>query len=229
MPLSVLRAEVGKPQSWCDAMVLHYNIKAATCQELGGQTVMTLYGGQKYYQLPLKENALTGIFKVQDDRSGHFRAELVAPKGPFGSSNHRIEVEAVELPGNRSLVGLRYSYDYTVLARRALEAYLKVESANRVGLTVIGRDASGRPQYVKGIRGAAERNGLRYYMALEAYLLNRDEPGESQIFRRLNCWYNLNEAYPRQLHDLSREEYLNIKLREYRNQVSLQRRLSPSA
>ena len=41
---------------------------------------------------------------------------------------------------------------------------------DKVGFSVVGRAADGRPVHVEGLRGAVERNTLRYYLAVESYL-----------------------------------------------------------
>ena len=57
-----------------------------------------------------------------------------------------------------------------------------------------------------------ERNTMRYYLAIDTYLgsLN-DPPG-----KRLQNWFAATERYPRQLHGISRNAYLNMKQTELR-------------
>lgn len=65
-----------------------------------------------------------------------------------------------------------------------------------------------------GMRGVIERNTMRYYLAVEAYLGALATPMPAQIEKRLNDWYAGVERYPVQLHELGRDEYLDLKRRE---------------
>ena len=44
-----------------------------------------------------------------------------------------------------------------------------------------------------------------------------------QFEKRLQNWYNSTEAYARQLHDVDRIDYIEMKRREYRRQQTAQR------
>jgi hypothetical protein len=98
------------------------------------------------------------------------------------------------------------------MARIALQGYLATSGRDKVGFSIVERDAEGRPAYVGGTRGMLERNTMRYYLALEAYLDSLDAPPGESLDRRLRAWYAAIERYPVQLQEeLSREEYLRLK------------------
>ena len=65
---------------------------------------------------------------------------------------------------------LSYSYGSGVAGRLAMQGYLATAGADKVGFTVTGRDGSGQPIYIGGVRGAIERNAMRYYLAIDAHL-----------------------------------------------------------
>ena len=65
---------------------------------------------------------------------------------------------------------LSYSYDYGVAARVAMQGYLATIGRDKVGFSVVGTQADGQPVYIGGTRGVVERNTMRYYLAIEAYL-----------------------------------------------------------
>jgi hypothetical protein len=78
------------------------------------------------------------------------------------------------------------------------------------------------PQYIGGVRGMVERNTMRYYLAIEAYLGALAAPPAAQLERRLQAWFDATEKYPRQLRELDRAAYLEMKQREYRRQQAAQ-------
>ena len=61
------------------------------------------------------------------------------------------------------------------------------------------------------MHGMLERNTMRYYLAVEAYL---GAPGKQQLTQRLQDWFTATERYPEQLHELERQAYIEMKLRE---------------
>ena len=68
----------------------------------------------------------------------------------------------------------------------------------------------------------AERNLLRYYFAFDAYfdsLEIKDQRNRHES--QLNSWFDKTETYP-QLHELDKQEYLDEKRHERRNQEQLQ-------
>ena len=46
-----------------------------------------------------------------------------------------------------------------------MATYLHSVGRDKVGFTIVDRKPDGSPRYVKGIRGAVERNVMRYYFA----------------------------------------------------------------
>ena len=73
------------------------------------------------------------------------------------------------------------------------------------------------------LRGVVERNTMRYYLAIEAYLGSLSAPPAEQQERRLRDWFAATERHARQLHEMERDEYLTMK----RNEVQRQRALQP--
>ena len=65
------------------------------------------------------------------------------------------------------------------------------------------------------MRGVMERNTMRHFLAIEAYLASLDSPRERRVDQRLNTWFSATERYPRQLHEIERGEYLAMKQREF--------------
>ena len=63
-----------------------------------------------------------------------------------------------------------------------------------------------------------ERNTMRYYLAIEAHLDALSAPAAQRREASLAAWYAGVERYPLQLHELGREEYLDMKRNEMRRQ-----------
>jgi hypothetical protein len=63
---------------------------------------------------------------------------------------------------------------------------------------------------------------MRYYLAIDAYLSAVGVPPAQQLDRRLDTWFTATERYPRQLHEVERDEYLTMKHSEYQRQQTAQ-------
>jgi hypothetical protein len=59
---------------------------------------------------------------------------------------------------------------------------------------------------------------MRYYLAITSYLGALDLAPEARLEHRLQSWFNAVERYPRQLHEVDRAEYLDMKRAEYMRQ-----------
>ena len=95
-----------------------------------------------------------------------------------------------------------------------MQAYLATAGASKVGFTTIEED--GKPHLVGGMRGVMERNTMRYFLAIEAYLQSLATPPQGRAERRFEAWFDATERFARQLHEMSREQYLSMKRREQR-------------
>jgi hypothetical protein len=61
-----------------------------------------------------------------------------------------------------------------------------------------------------------ERNTMRYYLAVDAYLASLEIPEGTRVAKRLNDWYSAQASYPVQLdEDVTRADYLAMKQKEY--------------
>jgi len=63
-----------------------------------------------------------------------------------------------------------------------------------------------------------ERNTMRYYLAVNAYLDTLSSPPQERLERRLREWYAATERYSLQLHELDEDSYLAMKRDEYERQ-----------
>lgn len=208
------------PGQWCDVLILHLNIKY--CRAVVGNRgpMLNVRLGKK------EEQELEDAYLVEFNfhplamSPEYFGITLTAADGPLGTHDYRILLEAIPIPGGRTFLHLTYSYSYGLNGRMAMQAYLATKGSNKVGFTVTGKKANGEPQYIKGVRGVVERNTMRYYLAIDAYLAALNTPPAEQLGKRLQGWFNAIEQYPRQLHELERKQYLEMKREEYKRQQS---------
>jgi hypothetical protein len=63
-----------------------------------------------------------------------------------------------------------------------------------------------------------ERNTMRYYLAVDTFLGAANAPPQIQLEQRLQNWFTAAEEYPRQLHEMERGEYLEMKHAEHLRQ-----------
>lgn len=211
----LVRRELSRGSAWCDVVSLHPNVKGCRTGTVGSTSALLIHVGRKHYQSPEDAYAAAYAFRVLANEPDYLRVELNADEGPLGTRDYEIRLEAIPLGKGRTFLHFSYVYEYGVQARMALNAYLGTVGRDKVGFTVTGKDADGRPVYIGGVRGVVERNTVRYYLALESYFAALQAPPEQQLERRLRAWFAATERYPRQLRELDRDEYLEIKRREH--------------
>jgi len=148
----------------------------------------------------------------------YFAVELHAENGPLDTHGYRIWIEATPLKDGRTFLHFSYAYAFGLAGRLAMQGYLVTIGRNKVGFTVTGKLANGQPSYIQGVRGVVERNTMRYYLAIEAYLAALTATPEDQLEKRMQYWYNGTDQYARQLHEIERNDYLEMKRREYQVQ-----------
>jgi hypothetical protein len=213
---------LNNPDNWCDALILHVNIKY--CQATGNKSnkILKVNIGKKI------EQPLTQTFGVKFnyhevvETPEYFAVELKAAKGPMSTHDYRILLEAIPIKNGRTFLHFTYAYAFGFAGRVAMQAYLATGGLNKVGFTSNGLLSNGQPAYIKGVRGVVERNTMRYYLAIDAYLFGLNSPPEGQLDRRLQKWFGSTEEYATQLHEVELVDYINMKHREYlRQQIEL--------
>jgi len=217
-PFGVVAPALRGTDHWCDVLILHLNVKG--CRASSGQAGDTLSVriGRKFDQPLGDAYAFEFLYRVVTASADYLQVVLHADQGPLGTSAYRIVLEVVPLDAGRSFLHLSYAYAYGTTARVAMQGYLATTGRNKVGFSVTGHTAAGQPVYMGGMRGVVERNTMRYYLAIEAYLGALSAPTAKQADRRLNAWFDGVERYPVQLHEMERGEYLDMKRREIARQ-----------
>ena len=221
-PFAVVNGALNSPAHWCDVLMLHINVKYCNASGQGGGTLLSVNIGRKYFQ-PLEDaHRLDFNYRAVVTTPEYFALELNADEGPLSTHVYRIWIEAASLEGGRSFLHVTYAYEFGLLGRLAMRAYLATIGRDKVGFTVTETLPNGQPVYIKGVRGVVERNTMRYYLAIDAYLDALTTSPEDQLEKRLQKWYRGAEQYARQLHEVEREDYLEMKRREYQRQQRAQ-------
>jgi hypothetical protein len=215
-PFSELSTEMRSPAHWCDIMILHINTKYCRPVADAQGSHLLVHIGKKTPQAVADASRLVFRYSETSTLKNYFAITLDARDGPLGTSNYRMRLEAVSLPGQQSFLHLSYSYEVGFSGRLAMQTYLATLGADKVGFTPL--DADGQAGFVAGVRGVAERNTMRYYLAIDSFLASRREAPENQLEHRLQSWFNAVERYPRQLHEVVRSDYLTMKRAEVQRQ-----------
>jgi hypothetical protein len=217
-PFATVKQALNDPTHWCDVLILHVNIKYCHAASAKAGTIFSVNLGKK------DEQPLADAYRVEFNYRGlvatpdYFAVALDAEDGPMSTHGYRIRIEATTLKDERTFLHFTYAYSFGVTGRLAMQGYLATLGRDKVGFTVIDKQPDGQPTYIKGVRGVVERNTMRYYLAIDAYLAALTSPPEQQLDKRLQFWYNSTDLYARQLHEVERADYLEMKHKEYQRQ-----------
>ena len=220
-PFKKVNSAINNPNHWCDALILHINVKYCRAESSNAGTVLHINLGKKYDQ-PLKETYQAKFnYESITNAANYFSIEMKAAEGPLGTKDYRIWVEATPLNNNQTFLHFTYSYSFGLSGRLAMKGYLATIGKDKIGFSVLSSQ-NGKPEYIQGVRGVVERNTMRYYLAVEAYLaaantVNNDTEN-AQLERRLENWFDSTERYAMQLHELEKADYLSMKRSEVERQ-----------
>jgi hypothetical protein len=214
-PYATAGTALNGPAHWCDIMMLHLNTKY--CRAFTGNSgdVLQVNIGKKNGQALDEGYRVEFVYRVAAHTPDYLKVALTADAGPFSTRDYRVILEAIPLDSESTFVHLTYSYAYGLAGRLAMQTYLSTVGSSKVGFTVMGKQSGGGVTHVGGMRGLVERNTMRYYLAIEAYLGALSEPPQARLEKRLRDWFAATELYPRQLHEVELGEYLDMKRKEY--------------
>jgi hypothetical protein len=201
-PFERVSGALQDPNAWCDIMLLPFNTKA--CRANGQRLSVRI--GRKSSQPVDQAYPIEFSFSNVAASSSYMQTRLNAGEGPVGTRDYRIDVEAIPLDGGKTFMHMSYSYGFGGAGRFAMQAYLATAGASKVGFTA------------NGVRGAVERNAMRYYLAIDAYLDTMQAPSAQRVDKRIERWFAATERYPKQLHEMDREAYVAMKRQEYGRQ-----------
>lgn len=220
-PFATVASSFRNADNWCEVLILHLNTKYCRAGGDKAKSILAVAVGKKYPQEIHEAYALSFDFKPSLSTPEYMAVQLNADKGPVGTHNYRINLRAVPISGGRTFMHLQYSYAYGLAGRVAMQAYLATLGSGKLGFTQIERQTGGPKTPVEGMRGAVERNTMRYYLAIDAYLASLASALPEQLEKRLQHWFDATERYPRQLHEIDRSAYLAMKRSEYQRQQAV--------
>ncbi len=185
-------------KQWCEVLVLPFNVQK--CESDGGKS-LKLYVGRKPTS-PIEEaTQLDFAYAVAARSAEQILVKLSAPSGPAGTKDYLITFNATPLDDKRTLVHMHYGYSTGAMSQMAMKTYLSTSGSDKVGFS------SENGKLVGGTRGVMERNTMRYFLAIDAYLDTLGKPATA----RFDKWFGSTEKYAKQLREMNRDEYLAIK------------------
>jgi hypothetical protein len=217
-PFATASTSMNDPSEWCSILILHLNTKYCRPVTSREGTTLQVRIGKKFDQTIEQAYAVNFQFQLAAMTADYLNVQLAAAEGPLGTSNYRIAFEAVVADESHTFIHMSYSYSYGMLGRLAMQAYLATIGRNKVGFTVTGQDAAGAPLYMGGMRGVVERNAMRYFLAIEAFLGAASLAPDARMESSLQAWFSAIERYPRQLHEMEQGEYIAMKRKEIARQ-----------
>ena len=219
-PFAAVEQALQSVDHWCDILILHLNVKRCNATRSPGASRLSLSVGKKSDQPAEDAYKLEFAYHVVAATPDYLQVRFNADEGPLGTRNYRIQLQSVPIDARHSFIHMSYSYGYGFAARVAMQAYLATIGRDKVGFSIVNRQPDGRPVYIRNVRGLVERNAMRYYLAIDAYLRTYALPASDQAERRLQDWYASTERYATQLHEMQRGEYVEMKRKEIRRQRS---------
>jgi hypothetical protein len=225
-PFPAMAELLTQPASWCEFVSLTPNIKTCTFHGNGKDVVLTLYIGWKGYRSPEAASPQTYQFLVRSRQPEYAAISVSAAEGLLGTTAHRFEIEAAAVAGKTVFV-LRSSFQSSALSRMITSVYPATLGRDKIGFSRATTAPGG--DHVRGVQGMIERNVMRYYLALKAFVDTQGLSASSQFEARISMVHDLTELYRAQLHQMEKAEYLDIKRRERLNQVRLQQKIGSTA
>ncbi|HET9645263.1 MAG TPA: hypothetical protein VFP68_18335 [Burkholderiaceae bacterium] len=210
-PFATLAQSMKRPSQWCEVMILVINVRHCEADEAGPRGELALNIARKPDQAIEDTQRIVFSHRMEADVPGYVSVAMTADKGPMGTSDYRINLQAIPADAHRSFIHLHYAYADSTMSQMLMQTYLSTVGRDKVGFSVVDRGPNGEPVLVKGVRGAIERTTMRYYLAIAAYLHSLSAPPQLRLERRLRAWFGAAERYPKQLHEMTESEYLTLK------------------
>ena len=217
-PFPMVQAALKPADHWCDVLILHLNVKGCRSTTSGGSSRLALAVGKKFDQPVEDAYKLEFVHRVSASTTDYLQVQLNADEGPLSTRDYRIRLEAVPIDAKKTFIHMAYSYGYGFAARMAMQVYLATIGSQKVGFSYTDKKPDGKPNYIGGVLGLVERNTMRYYLAIDAYLSAYSLPPADQPEKRIVAWYAATERYATQLHEMEQTEYLEMKRNEMRRQ-----------
>ncbi|MBC8026052.1 MAG: hypothetical protein H7Y89_08680 [Steroidobacteraceae bacterium] len=219
-PFATITAAFASPASWCESLILHLNVQYCRATTRDGLHGLSAAVGKKTNQPLDATHRIDFIHKVAVSSPDYARVELSSEDGPLGTGNYLIALEVTPIDEQHAFMHLRYSYTQGFMARCAASFYFSTTGRDKVGFTLM-HEEDDPPRPVRGMRGALERNTMRYYLALDAYLNTLGSPAPQRFEKSLERWFADTERFARQLREVRYDNYIAMKRLQYVRQQSV--------
>jgi cardiolipin synthase len=216
-PFSTVQQALVSPEHWCDILILHLNVKRCKASA----------GGRRRRSASTSAASSTSRSRMRTS-STQVSRRCVERRLPAGAPERRrrpAQHEELPYPGRGGADrGEAHRHSHVVRVRLRIrgedgDADLSRHARQRQGrLHDRRQEADGKPVYQAGVLGLLERNTMRYYLAIDAYLSAYGLPAAEQPEKRIREWYASTERYAQQLHEMDEAEYLDMKRKEMRRQ-----------
>lgn len=216
-PFETVAAALRSPAAVCELMFLHLNVHA--CRPAEAHALVVLAGPKRSGAAGMTAQ-MRYTMRIEADEPAYLRVLLTAPTGPLATSDYRIVFELIPVDAGRSFLHFGFAHNAGGLARLAMQAYLATAGRDKIGFTVVGREADGAPRFLRGERASVERNVMRYYLALLAHCGARSGSPDERQQARLRAWFALTERHAAQLHEYDLAEYLREKQQDLARQAA---------
>ena len=143
-PFALVSAALRQPEHWCEVMSQHPNTKYCRASSAAGNQRLLVHIGTKAPQDLGLSSSVDFVFRVLGQTPETLDVELQAPTGHLGTTDYRIKLEAVSLPGGKIFLHLVYSNVYGITGRMALQAYLATAGSGKVGFSQVAPLAASR-------------------------------------------------------------------------------------
>ena len=210
-PFAIVNEALNDPEHWCDMLLLH--VYTRKCNAVPDQGVSSVVVNIERKAFALFDNSYTVsfLYRTASTAPDYVDVSLTAATGPMGTSDYRVLLQAVAVEEGATFVHFSYANAYGLAGRMVMQTYLATLGRDKVGFTRTDPYSNGFPGYIGGVRGVVERNTMRYYLAMEAYLAALPTPPQERREKRLQSWFTSTEQYARQLHEVERATYLEMK------------------
>jgi hypothetical protein len=222
-PFDTVAGALSDPLQWCEILILHLNTKGCRETTPGGKQRVEIRVGRKDPQPPEDATLVAFDWHPPARRADYFVVQMDADDGPYDTSDYRLFVEGVPIDAKHTFIHMGYALTSGGASSVAMNLYLATFARNKVGFTHVRPPTARDEGYVGGVRGIVERNTMRYYLCIDAYLGALAAPPGQRAERAITAWFNATERYARQLHELERDEYVRMKREETRRVYAQQR------
>lgn len=220
-PFATVEDSLRPAAHWCEILMLHLNTKGCAVRTGGqtgsgaadspaGGTSIEVAVGSKHEEPVDHASAIALGYRVAAASPVFLDIRMRAKDGPMGTHDYQLGIQATPVEGGHTFIHLHYAYGFGMAASLAMKGYLATVGRDKVGFTHAGTETD---DPVGGVRGVVERNAMRYYLAIDAYLDSLSLPPDRQRDARTAAWFDATARYP-QLHEIDRDEYLTMKRHE---------------